>query len=345
MRSLHFFADESGNSGVNYLDQDQPIYAVAGFLVEPEDLDDARSVVKRALAGSQMKELKGAKMIRRRSGRRTALQIVDGVGQRAIPIASLVEKRFALGARIADAFLDFGTNPRAGVRFREDNELARSAAHVFSNLPQHVLAVANEYMGTPTDANGRRCCQAVAAALRDEEKNWLASVVEGALGGDLSAEDRPGLSSNVAGFANIMAMLQPLAEVVGARIRVVHDEQLEFAESFRTYQAFASDPRNRPHFWSVRGEAYPLLDSLDTVAFEMSHGEAMIQAADLMASSMTALLRRLVADGWDAELGRLAVPMLGGFVIPDLAMSFFHYVGSDALMQRLAKGVARALAA
>jgi len=103
MAGLIYFADEAGNTGSNYLDQGQPYYVLAGFVLRPNQVDSARDVILNALKGTKAAELSAQTLLRR--GKITTItRIIRDLGKvGAFPAASLIEKRFALGARITDA--------------------------------------------------------------------------------------------------------------------------------------------------------------------------------------------------------------------------------------------------
>ena len=360
IEELIYFADEAGNTGSNYLDPDQRYYVLAGFVLRPNQVDSARDVIRNALKGSKAAELSAQAMLRRRK-LTTVTRIIRQLGQiGAVPAVSLIDKRFALGMRVADVFLDFDYNNEVNEQFRSIG-LMRSASQVFADLSADTLASANAMMKDPSDSMARACCQLVVDELISSGKPWLAKKVSGALAADdlsqarkrdddlsqatadlsqatddLYETMRAGLSPNVAAFMNVMAMLQPLSEAIDTNIKIVHDEQVQFEAALKYFLAFAAKPEFRAHFDTLgSAPVIPMMSNIAPPTFVTSHDEPLVQAADLLAGSTNYLLRRTNdPTPWSKEEWELGLLTFGGFAIEG-ASNLHHYLGSDALLRRL----------
>src|SRR5512140_799933 len=106
------YLDESGNSGPNLEDVAQPIYSLVGILT-PSDGDalTARILDQAAREANLVlgPDPKGKNLLRpdRERGWRFANRLFDLVGESGcVPFWVLAEKRYVIGARIVETFLD-----------------------------------------------------------------------------------------------------------------------------------------------------------------------------------------------------------------------------------------------
>jgi len=102
---MQFFCDESGQTGSNYLDSTQPFYILGGWL-KPDDINSEKFKTELAsiIAG---KEIKASRLVKNPKGRATLLKLIKlAINYNLIPVYCIVEKRFAISARMVDELLD-----------------------------------------------------------------------------------------------------------------------------------------------------------------------------------------------------------------------------------------------
>ncbi|MCP3167058.1 DUF3800 domain-containing protein [Myxococcus qinghaiensis] len=104
--SLTAFLDESGNTGANYLDPQQPVHVLAGWLVREPNMVGFARVVEKVREAMEMPELKGGRMLTTTKGRRQMLHLLKEARSFALPIFSIWEKRFCAALRVVETFLD-----------------------------------------------------------------------------------------------------------------------------------------------------------------------------------------------------------------------------------------------
>jgi hypothetical protein len=88
---ISIFLDESGNSGSNYLDVQQPFFVYGGWFVRNEDVDAVRTTVENweQAIESKAQEIKGHKLAKGSSGRKKIIELLRLLGKSgAIPIYS-----------------------------------------------------------------------------------------------------------------------------------------------------------------------------------------------------------------------------------------------------------------
>ncbi|HVV82237.1 MAG TPA: DUF3800 domain-containing protein [Kofleriaceae bacterium] len=294
------FLDESGNSGANLNDQDQPVYCVAGF-VGPTTGDAIASTIL-AQASSELrvdlgKELKGAKKLKpdRPQGWRFVRRVLQLLGESGcIPFLALAEKRFVIAAKIVETFLDPFYNRDAPPQFGYDLDVKQDTASMLAGLPEGVLerfAVAYR----KRDAAG--LASALAEIILDVQRTdpALAAALGGAVGieGTLAEAEASvdvggaGMGSlNLPMFVSMIDMLETVCGAVGAQdVTVVHDESREFAPVFsKIYGALrnATPALVELSNGSTLTFGYRALTALEFRSSETSPG---IQLADLIAAS------------------------------------------------------------
>src|SRR5436190_10614201 len=145
---LVFFADESGSTGTNHLDPLQQRYVTAGWLLRLSDVPRAETATARALASTDLAELKGSKLTKTTSGVRQALALISDLFEFCTPLLIILDKRYALCTRATEMFLLYPGNPLGGGP-HPDREVSRSYASALYALPDEVLLLLNSYMNRP----------------------------------------------------------------------------------------------------------------------------------------------------------------------------------------------------
>lgn len=89
------YCDESGNSGGNYLDPQQPFYVLAGWLIQKDQRFKVDGIVRRYLKEyyPEKTELKGAEILKSNQGQKIANQLFHEVGKLGcVPLYIIAEK-------------------------------------------------------------------------------------------------------------------------------------------------------------------------------------------------------------------------------------------------------------
>ena len=133
---ISLYLDESGNTGTNFLDDAQPIYALAGWVVPEELREAAQRVIVESCSSIATPELKGSQLLRHTRGRTLVTELLEELLQLGcMPVFSVMEKRYAVVGKIIETFLDPPYNPRASNRFTWDTDLKQGIAERLYRLP------------------------------------------------------------------------------------------------------------------------------------------------------------------------------------------------------------------
>nr|WP_295902192.1 DUF3800 domain-containing protein [uncultured Bdellovibrio sp.] len=125
------FVDESGNSGANYLDANQPYFILAGWLLFDSNIDAVEDAILKweKSLNSQAGEVKGANLVKRIKGRKSIIELLKILSSLdALPVYSIMEKRFGLCAKFVESIFDSYYNPAITKDFFEDPEVRYSLA-------------------------------------------------------------------------------------------------------------------------------------------------------------------------------------------------------------------------
>lgn len=359
MTDAWVYLDESGNTGLNLLDPDQPTYALAGWMVRADQADAARAAVARVAAESGSADLKGSRMMRSATGRRRAERVIGDLRRLGCqPVYSLYEKRYSVAAKIVDTFLDSAQNDHLHARFDADSIARQSVAQLLYDLPDGSIAPAWESI-RDVDAEGMRdSLNALVKRCRILGLDVLAHALAGARGhveriaADLARtradpvkrqnEALPGTS-----LITLAGAIDALAEDSGLeRVEIVHDETSSFQPNLAWWFDLVSGPEPVErlsetvfsHGWKLR-VGYSVVRSL---RFAVSEEEPLVQAADILAAVLATPPGEFAADiddtgpGLVDEYARLAVLPTMGYPVPCIV------VGSNQFHQEISGVVARA---
>lgn len=298
----YLFCDESGNSGSNYNDLEQPAHVLAGWLVRDCDRDNlivAVDGVRRR--NPQAHELKGKKLLDSPRGRETArLTIEVALEAGGLPIFVVAEKRYCIAAKVVETFLDPVHNFGAYWLSTAANLDRQSLADFFYGAPDALLhEFAKAYKSPTLDAFDRSirafADYATATGRIDVSTSLLAQIsdledlvrVESADGEPLKRNRIIGL--NVTVFWTLLVLANGVVRPTGdAVVDVVHDEAYEYEAAFRTvFDGFrVGTERIQPSFLQD-GTAMPaFIECMEHFRLGKSTTETEVQAADVLSSSL-----------------------------------------------------------
>lgn len=130
---VYLFFDESGNTGTNWLDKNQPYYVYGGWLVKKSKKEEAEDEIKKIFSRSSAKELKSSFIIERKKPEFKLLMdfLLFKVG--SIPVFGVVDKRYMVAAKIIETFFDYAYNPNVNQYLTYRSDLKKSLADSVSS--------------------------------------------------------------------------------------------------------------------------------------------------------------------------------------------------------------------
>ncbi|MGD9692376.1 MAG: DUF3800 domain-containing protein [Phycisphaerales bacterium] len=332
------YVDESGNSGPNYLDQSQPFYVLAGWLVPDRGNEEAWVAVEemRQRLSPQAGELKSAVLLKGERQKREAAELFrryGGLG--AIPLYLIAEKRFCVAGKIVETFLDPAYNPILRNGITSDRETKQEIANLlYERLPEPSLVRFAQAYRDPSPKSLQLALHDVAENAREHLNPELADALLGSLGNieeiaEAEAATSPfgnvGASLNMPCLVSFLMMAEGMGRVGLHRpIRIVHDRQHAYEAGYqKIFELHKGIPRL---FAPLPGDDEIQFGGLEAVAeFETADSEHRlpIQAADVLAGVINHLMR-LAMTGTDPteadiELARLTLP---GLLVHDVKIAW-----------------------
>lgn len=346
------YCDESGNSGPNYLDRQQPFYVLAGWVIPDSSSEAAWIAVERARLriSPQADELKSASVLRGERQKLEGAQLFRELGRLgSIPLFLIAEKRFCVAGKIVETFLDPAFNPLLRNGITGDRDTKKEIANqLYERLPDAVLTQFAEAYRQPDAANLLVALQAVADASRQHLSPELADAMLGSVS-DIQAiaeaeatTSQPGsveASLNMPCLVSFLMMAEALGRVgLHQPIRFVHDTQHTYEAGYR--KIFELHRGMPGLFAALPGDDMPW-GRLEAVAeFETADSKVRlpIQAADALAGVVNHLMRLSIAGtaptDADIELAKLTLP---GLLVADVKVAW--PIWSDECIGKVAKSL------
>ena len=293
------YCDESGHSGGNDWDTQQPIYVLAGWAAQSAELSKAESCVLtcKTSSGSRASELKASRLLRTGRGQRAIADLTTCLCHHGcLPLFVIAEKKYVVAGRMVETFLDPFDNPRAEPQLSWDNNLKQDIANTLYRLPEALLAeyaVAHRY---PSTDGLRKVVKDVSNCLAEMGERQLSQNVLGVTPkiskiAQLLASTRDTMPINVPVFVAFITMVELLGRWPGVGpTTLFHDKTLEFES---TYAMLLAQFRDAEEFDAMLPSGAIMttgFESLSGFSSVRSEDCLMVQAADLLAGSLSAFV-------------------------------------------------------
>lgn len=333
------YCDESGNSGPNYLDEAQPFYVLAGWVVPTDSITDV-SVQLEKLRASQVQgnytpkgpldagEVKSSSLLKSWQGQRKLVDLFQELAKLGcIPMYMVAEKRFCIAAKIVETFLDPAYNSAFAMRFTGETVTKIQIANdLYDHLPESTLRQFAEVYRNPTTQSLTESLEQVILDVREKINDELAAGFEGCMKGiDEIAESEieaakewNGLvgTLNMPCLISFLMLVEHNAQHGGYTLaKLVHDEHAHYGHGYeQIFNNFlhAKDFAVRlPHSEVAMGK----IKNIPAFEIADSRINPVMQAPDFLAGTVNYLFRKLKSGksltDLEKELGRFVLtPML-----------------------------------
>jgi len=323
-----FYCDESGNSGPNYIDQEQPFYTLAAWSIPYGSIVDASVAVEkhRQQYSHQAQELKSANLVRSVRGMRGIISLLKTLGSLGcIPIYEVLEKRYCVAAKIVETLLDPLFNPRVENHFIPDSTTKQEIANTLClGLSESTL---NRFAAIYRNPNREGFCLSldeIVESTRTNINHELASLFEGSreqIDEIADIEARTSFlgnmerSLNFPVFVGMLRMIELLGRLDLVKpVKVVHDEIYTYEEHMdKLFVMLRNAGEGVFTFPNGHILVFPM-KHVGSLEFGSSKDAVLLQAADILAGSVNHLAKRALQQKnvTDAEVE------LAGHVLPAL---------------------------
>lgn len=302
MGSFKFYCDEAGNTGSNFIDDDQPILVIGGWIVPGTMVELASDLLKYVL--SELKpssgELHANQLLRRSYGGKLIAALTYDLSHKlgCIPICLIAEKRYVLATHIIDIFLAPESNPYLPDSFDFDFEARNKIADVLDTLPDDTLA---EFAAAFKSLDRYQLIHSlsnIVAALRLRGKTALAKLMMASMKHiDIIVEENTAgrafypsgtmTTPNFSAFISLFSQVEHLGRLGGFEdVEFVFDESRQYNEAFKKIFKIHKDAE--PYSIDFpNGNVMPFgFEALKEFRVAKSEDEVLLQASDLLVSSI-----------------------------------------------------------
>ena len=322
------YVDESGNTGPDYLEESQPFYVLAGWVVPEEQSEEAWIAVEqlRVKISPQSEELKSSLIKRGERQKNEIAAFFEKLVQiQCLPMYLVSEKRFCVAGKIVETFLDPEYNPLLQRGFSGDFTSKKEIANqLYDLLPKpELIQFAQAYRQPTADGLGE-ALQAVAESASkmlspEHSEAFLGSTQEIKAIAEEEASSSPfgsvGATLNLPSLVSFLMMAENLGRLgFHQPIKIVHDQHQAYEDGYKKiFELHQKLPRL---FATLPNHdfAYGRLESVAEFETADSKDRLPIQAADLLAGTINHLmiLAQNNAEPTEAELrlARLLLPLL-----------------------------------
>jgi hypothetical protein len=332
--SYDFYCDESGNSGGDFWNKDQPVYVLAGWLVKKEERFKVDAFMKKSLQKYYplSKELKAKDIMGSVKGTSFFQHFLHDIGQLCTPFFYLAEKRYLVAAKLVEAFLDPAHNENLYDEFTWLNvEKKNIAQTLYDKCPKTIDDYAELYK-RPKINLLEQLRDTLISELESHNEHSLAEVIRGANAhlDDILWEEEYGIVSlprrasktiNYPIFEALCTMIEHFARQKDIKkVRIIHDE---IAQLQRAYTDTFNIHRNAGEMafqYQDGTYSYTRFERIQTLRFGKSVMDPMIQAADLLAGLIAGLsVRILRGEKIQDDLKELGKAyLIGTLFVPDM---------------------------
>lgn len=341
------FCDESGNTGPNYLDEENQFFVIAGWIL-PSSLAHDTSHIERFLQDNGIEdEFKGSGKISRPKWQKIFFDFFHVLGQnRCVPIFMVAEKKFSIAAKIIETLLEPEFNRNVPETFNLNRTLKRKYVEILATKPNK--KVLNDfitgYINSDIDQLSKSIPELV-AELMTEDESQLAEEIEGSLenlenntdifdkNGD-KTKSKLEKSPNTVTVGSFFALAETIARKLDFEILIIHDEIARFDEIYsELFYTLKESSGNDLH--ADDGTLYiTKFHKLRGLGFAKSSHNLYIQSADILASSINRYMKEIAnEEPLGDNLHNLLKLTFPATMDPELQMG--DYICSEETMNKL----------
>lgn len=306
MEKLIAFCDESGNSGVNYWDPQDPFFVMAAWIV-PETISKTDFVQQTLSKHDLLADLRG-----RRRGNAATLPRISRAFREfgkngCVPGFIMAEKRFAVCGKIINVLLEPEHNPEMASDFLFNRSLHQTLVEDFysllsdDTLKKFTEAYLSEDIVQMEAFISAACAECEAAERVDLPRMLRGSVKHLHENTDFLTQKLLGFSRNHQSInmvivGSFFSMLEQLARKINAEFSIVHDEIYHYERAYSSFFTL-SKQRNNPEFLTDDGNTFITnLNRIKDFKFANSESNLWVKTADMLALGINRCAKHLLLN-------------------------------------------------
>ena len=299
-----FYCDESGNTGVNWADPDQPVFVYAGWLVPSHAeaaIFSALDVI-RARYRIQGTELKWSKIGKRANGAAILRAVFElFLRNAAMPFFFVADKNYQIAAKIVETYFDPEYNHNLASGFTGVFTVKKELAEMLLGAPSILSEFAGWLRGgiEPPAADVRR--------MVDQLREHFSTLGEADVAAVLSGFTAEGIADIQREFAadvwlrtttghTLFALLQRLEGFLHlntVEVEIVHDELVRFDALFDLMRVLFRESDGTDIHQVEDSLIYLVMPTVTELRLADSRSEPLVQAADLLAGFVRTVFTKL----------------------------------------------------
>lgn len=298
VEKARLFFDESGNTGTNWMDENQPYFVYGGWLVMDEKKEAAEKEIKRIFGGSSAKELKSSNVHFRKIREFKELIDVFLFEIDAVPVFGVADKSYMVAAKIIETFFDHEYNPNINGYLTFPTELKKALADVVStnqNILQGFVKLIKR--GTIQLCEMREINTTLANHFKEQNHpdvfetlinltdNNLRKMISEFEDVSKNGNEMKWLTLTETIFFDRLRYLEELASLYNLRVKPYVDELFGYQVVFDELNSFRTT----------------FLNHFDSIEQKDSQDELLIQAADLLCGFINKSLIE-IDKSWENKL-------------------------------------------
>ncbi|MGW6108961.1 DUF3800 domain-containing protein [Bacillus subtilis] len=326
------FCDETGNSGSNYLDLNQPFFVIAGWIVPNKNLKNTSYIEECTTSLGVSNELKSSKLIKRKKARQKFIDLFDSlcINLECIPTFVFAEKKYCVAAKIIETLLDPAYNNEVDYSFTFDNLKKKELTEKVYSFPNESL---EDFINFYLDGNAEKMTQCI-RQMSDHAYSIglyeISKLFKGALSGivnNLETEKAAHASMpnkameaiNVPVFLSITQIIEKIGRKTKYNFSLVHDETKQFEDAYTDIFKKFSEADSFEAKLTDGNSIIMGYKHLKDFSFISSSQSKWVQAADILAGVLGRLLNDIKDDTLnDDSLLKLAKTLLTSLLFQDV---------------------------
>lgn len=333
--NYYLFCDESGNSGSNALNKDDPFYIHMGWLIREDKLERVASLITSYKGNAD--ELKSEKMLRKPAGQKKATKLIQEMLRlNCIPFVSVLEYRFSIAMRIVEFLFDPLYNKSVDNKFEIDFNSKKVFASIVYEYPDEILEsffigfkkydtviVKQSIIGMiNTDIDCNKSYRYVNEYINSEDLKEYINKLKRYLETSLdhlednlfqmsvtakSMDNNVMMSLNLPMFVVFIQTIQNFCHENQISVEIIHDESKEFEAGYRKVIELYGENISEERITFNDNSSIMISNKIiKGFTFQKDEVEKCIQIADLFAGSLNRCLKKEM----DQDLVNTVLPIL-----------------------------------
>ncbi|WHY63248.1 DUF3800 domain-containing protein [Cytobacillus firmus] len=334
MTNYNLYCDESGNSGGNFLDEQQPFYVLVGWIVERNLSYRAKNRVTffKSEHYPNKDELKGVEILKGNIGQHNANNLFKELGEYCSPFFIIAEKKYCLAAKIVETYLDPIHNDFVPTSHTWMNKERKKIADLLYNFCNEGIRDFGSTYKNPSLDNLSKSLKMIINDLSINGFSELADIFAGAYDymEDIYKEEfsmidhmpqKAMRSLNLPVFTAFIQLIEKFTSNIGIKnVKMFHDNTKQFEMAYpEAFGWYSRKKKEDIEFVLENGQVIlSSLKSLRSITFSDSKDSPLIQAADLLASFINMYATKTIHEKkLSPELIKFGKFLMGGLLASD----------------------------